>query len=161
MDERHELEQFFFDSPTCVALADALSAFPNTCCLCAPFLAEELHRRGRRVTLLDVDDRFSDRPYCHHYDIYRPVYLAQDFDVVVCDPPFFNVKLGQLFTAIRMLVHFDYQKPILIAFLIRRAHAILGTFTPFVLQPTGYRPGYITLQHPDIEFYSNFGFKCS
>lgn len=161
MEERHELEQYFFDDATVVALIDALGAFERICCLCTPMLAVELYRRGRKVTLLDVDDRFTALPYCQRWDVYRPRYLAQDFDLIICDPPFFTVKLGQLFTAIRTLAHFDYSKPLLVSFLIRRAVALTGTFYRFNLQPTGFLPGYVTLQHPDIEFFSNFGFGAS
>ena len=47
---------------------------------------------------------------------------------------------------------------LLISYLVRRAPNILGTFARFGLTPTGYRPGYQTVQEVErnaIEFFSN------
>ena len=159
MEERHEREQYFFDAPTVRALADLLGRFERPCCLCAPMLGRELHRRGRPVRVLDVDTRFADLPGFVEWDLYRPRHLDDDFDVLLCDPPFFNVSLSQLFDAVRMLCHFDTSRRVMISYPVRRSRAILGTFTPFGLRPSGYRPGYQTVQKcrkNDIEFFANF-----
>jgi hypothetical protein len=84
--------------------------------------------------------------------------LPQKFGIIVCDPPFFKVSLSQLFQAVRLLSQFDYAQPLLICYLRRRAANIMGTFSRFNLQPTGYFPQYQTVQRSErneIEFFSN------
>lgn len=111
------------------------------------------------MRVLDVDRRFGELPGFVEWDLYRPRHLDEAFDLVLCDPPFFNVSLSQLFTAIRLLCHFDLARKIMIAYPVRRQSAILGTFAPFGLRTTGYRPGYLTVQQclkNEIEFFANF-----
>ena len=159
MEERHEREQYFFDAETLGALGDFVARFERPCCLCAPMVGRELHRRGLAVRVLDVDRRFADLPGFVEWDLYRPRHLDETFDLILCDPPFFNVSLSQLFTAVRLLAHFDLSTRVMISYPVRRRRALLGTFAPFTLAPTGYRPGYQTVQQcekNDIEFYANF-----
>src|SRR5437868_1962621 len=115
MEERHEREQYFFDAATVRVLADFVGSFERPCCLCAPTIGRELHRRGRAVRVLDVDERFSDLSGFLAWDLYRPRHLDEEFDLVLCDPPFFNVSLSQLFSAVRVLCHFDLTKPVMIS----------------------------------------------
>jgi hypothetical protein len=156
--ELHENEQYFFDKPTLAYLADFVSQFENPCCLCAPLLGQELERRGAQVRTLDIDERFSSLRGFRKYDIYRPEWLGEEFGLILCDPPFYNVSLSQLFAAIRMLSRNDFTQPLLVSYLARRASNVIGTFARFGLQPTGYRPGYQTvrkLQRNDVEFFGN------
>ena len=91
--------------------------------------------------------------------LYRPRHLDEEFDLVLCDPPFFNVSLSQLFRAVRMLCRFDLSTKVMISYPVRRSRAIVGTFRPFGLAATGYRPGYLTVQaceKNEIESYANF-----
>jgi Probable N6-adenine methyltransferase len=141
------------------------SAWPTTCrgwerpcCLCAPLLGQYLARRGVAVCILDIDDRFAATPGFRRYDIYRPEWLDERFDLIVCDPPFFKVSLSQLFAAIRLLSHHDHAQPLLISYLKRRSSAVLGTFAPFGLAPTGFCPTYLTVEETPrtaTEFFSN------
>src|SRR5438128_194534 len=143
MYELHENEQYFFDNPTLAHLADFVAGQSSRpCCICAPLLGKELESRGIAVTILDIDERFENLRGLQKYDIYRPSWLEAEFDLIVCDPPFFSVSLAQLFKALRMLSHNNYAQPLLVSYLARRASSILGTFANFQLEPTGYRPGY-------------------
>lgn len=158
MDERHENEQYFFDAPTLARLADFLSGWERACCLCAPLLGQHLARRGVAVTILDIDERFAGTPGFRRFDIYRPQRLATRFSLILCDPPFHKVSLSQLFSAVRALSHYDLRQPLLISFLERRSAALLGTFAPFGLRPTGYRPTYLTVQPTQrtaVQFFGN------
>jgi hypothetical protein len=160
MYELHENEQYFFDRPTIAHLADFLSAYDNPCCICCPLLGRELAERGVAVRILDIDERFANLPGFRRYDLYRPEWLGEEFGIIVCDPPFYNVSLSQLFAAIRMLSRNLYTQPMLVGYLVRRQSSILGTFSRFNLQPTGYRPQYLTVQKSErneIEFYGNLG----
>jgi len=78
--------------------------------------------------------------------------------VILCDPPFFNVSLSRLFTALRTLARNDFSQPLLVSYLVRRARNVIGTFAPFGLAPTGLHPEYVTVvncDRNDIEFFSN------
>jgi hypothetical protein len=159
MHEQHEYEQYFFDRPTLAHLADFIEqGFTRPCCLCAPLLGQALVERGVGVTILDRDERFAQLPGFRRYDLFHPLWLAESFDLIVCDPPFFQVSLSQLFTAIRMLSHYNLSQPLLVSYLRRRSANLLGTFSPFNLSPTGYSPTYQTVQaleRNEIEFFSN------
>ena len=111
-----------------------------------------------KVSILDIDDRFADLPGFVRFDVYRPEWVGKRFGLILCDPPFFGVSLSQLFAALRLLSHNDYQQPMLVSYLRRRSSAILGTFSRFDLRSTGYFPSYQTVQRSprnEIEFFSN------
>lgn len=158
MHENHQREQYFFDPPTLSRLADFVANWENPRTVCAPMLGKTLVERGVPVAILDIDTRFASLPGYRTYDLYRPEWIDAEFGLIVCDPPFFNVSLSQLFDAMRQLSHFRLDQPLLVSYLSRRAEALLGTFHPFGLRPTGYFPGYQTVQRcarNDIEFFSN------
>ncbi|MBV9867877.1 MAG: hypothetical protein JO316_21190 [Abitibacteriaceae bacterium] len=160
MYEKHENEQYFFDPPTLQHLAGFVEQFSRPCCLCTPLLGQELEQRRVPVTTLDIDERFVHLKSFRHYDIYRPAWLGEAFDLIICDPPFFKVSLAQLFKAIRLLSCHNYEQPLLICYLSRRAANVTGTFACFNLEPTGYRPNYQTVQRVErneIEIFGNLG----
>ena len=158
MHERHENEQYFFDDDTLAHLGDFLSLWSSPCCICAPLLGKAAVERGLDVTILDIDERFSGVAGYQTYDLYRPHRLETRFDLILCDPPFHKVSLSQLFSALRVLSHDDFNQTLMVSYLVRRSNSVTGTFAPFNLQPTGYHPGYRTVKpipKNDIEFYSN------
>ena len=144
MYELHENEQYFFDDRTLDQLDDFASAWDSPCCICTPMLGKRLVERGASVTILDIDERFKTLNGFQLFDIYRPEWIDQKFDLIICDPPFFSVSLSQLFTAIRMLSQFNFDQKIMISYLSRRKDAITGTFAPFGLTATDYFPKYQT-----------------
>ncbi|MEO0475629.1 MAG: hypothetical protein AAF085_06625 [Planctomycetota bacterium] len=160
MHENHANEQYFFDAPTLDRLRDVVARFEDPCILCAPMLGRSLHEHGQPAAVLDIDDRFADLPGYQRWDVYRPEPVEQAFGLILCDPPFFNVSLSELFRAIRLLAKFDLTTPIAIGYLARRERALLGTFAPFNLQASTFRLGYQTVQDQtgrnDIRLYTNF-----
>lgn len=163
MYEIHANEQYFFEDSTVDALADLLEQFERPCVLCAPRVGEELEERGVEVAALDIDERFNFLSGFRHWDLYRPEPLETQFEIIFCDPPFFNVSLSRLFTAIRLLAKFDYRQRLIVSYLKRRQGAILGTFSRFNLQPTGWSPTYQTVKKCEknkIEFFANFDVKA-
>jgi hypothetical protein len=160
--ENHQLRQFFFDPPTIKALAEFVNQYENPCCLCTPMVAKALHEKGRAVRVLDIDERFRFLPGFMLYNLYRPAYLQEDFDLVLVDPPFHAVGLGQLFKAIRVLSHFNFEQEILMTHLRRRSWGIEATFDPFRMKPTELSPRYQTARDCNGEgrsrviYYSNF-----
>ena len=113
MYERHENEQYFFSNATLDELASFVARWERPCVLCAPLLGSKLASEGVSATVLDIDRRFEEVPGFVYYDVQRPHYLADRFDLIVCDPPFFNVSLSRLFAAIRELSHNDFSQPLL------------------------------------------------
>ncbi len=158
MYELHQNEQYFFRASTVQALADFLSRYAHPCCLCAPMVGRRLAESGCRVTILDSDERFAGVPGFRRYDLYRPEWLADRFDLILCDPPFFRVALSDLFRAVRQLSHNDFRQPMLLSYLTRRAPAVTATFASFRLQTTGIAPQYRTVRaiaKNDVELFSN------
>ncbi len=158
MQERHENEQYFFTDQTTGQLADFAARFKNPCCICAPSVGAELGRRGVPARVLDIDERFAATPGFRRYDLFRPDWLGEEFGLILCDPPFFNVSLSQLFAALRLLSRNRYEQPLLISYLSRRSVSIAGTFARFGLTATGYYPRYKTVQalaRNEIEFFGN------
>lgn len=146
MHEDHKREQYFFDPPTRRWIAAVLDGYARPCCLCAPMIADELHRRRRSVRVLDVDPRFAYLPGFLQWDIHRPRALPERFDLIVCDPPFTNVSLARLFTALRVLCQDDFATPILLCHLASRAVDVCGALARFGLRPTGIEAGYVSVR---------------
>ena len=158
MEERHENEQYFFDDPTLARLEAFLEPFAAPACVCAPMLGRRLAERGRAAAILDVDERFAATPGFERFDLNRPRWLGREFDVIVCDPPFFNVSLKQLAASLRVIAGNDVRRPLLVSHLVRRRDAVLRAFAEFDLRPTGFRPTYRTVAATpknDIEFFGN------
>jgi len=158
MYELHQHEQYFWDEATLSHLSEFVERYRNPCCLCAPLLGQKLVERGRKVAILDCDERFSDLPGFVRYDLYRPAPLPEKFDLIICDPPFFKVSLSQLFKTLRLLSRFDFAQPLLLCYLSRRASNLTGTFAAFGLKPTNYQPTYRTVQRSErntVEFFAN------
>jgi hypothetical protein len=160
MYEQHKLEQYFFDPPTIEHLANFVAGYANPCCLCTPLIGQALEKRGVAVRTLDIDERFATLKGFRKYNIYRPHWLGETFGLIICDPPFFNISLSQLFTALRILSRYDYAQPMLVAYLVRRGANLMHTFHLFNLRATDCKPSYLTVQtteRNEIEFYGNLG----
>jgi len=113
---------------------------------------------GGKSASARYDQRFAHLKGFRTFDLYRPEWLGEEFDLIICDPPFFKVSLAQLFTAMRLLARNQYHQPMLISYLSRRKDNLLGTFARFNLVETAYYPVYQTVQrseHNQIEFFGN------
>ena len=158
MEERHEREQYFFTAETTDALVRFLEPYRSVCCLCAPTLGAALAEAGRRARVLDVDDRFADVPGFRRFDLHRPEWLGEEYDLVVADPPFFTVSLSRLFAAVRVLARNDFAQPLLLTYLTRRGPNLTGTFAKFALEPVDAWPRYRTVKSAaknDIRVFGN------
>ena len=83
---------------------------------------------------------------------------GEECDVIVCDPPFYDVSLSQLFAAVRTVARNDFRETLLIAYLARRSVAVERSFSRFSLHPTGYFPSYKAVEEcerNEIEFFGN------
>jgi putative N6-adenine methyltransferase len=116
MYELHKNEQYFFTSQTLDTLARFLEPYARVAVLCAPMPGRVLNETDRDVRMLDIDNRFARVRGYLYWDIQRPERLAEAYDIIVCDPPFFNVSLSRLFRAIRMLAHERFDHPLLLSY---------------------------------------------
>ena len=158
MDQKFEIEQFFFDKPALVRLAELASFYENPCCLCTPAVGQELTDRGRNVRVLDIDERFAYLPGYRRFDLYEPEDFGEKYDLIICDAPLFTIPMSQLFDVIKMLSQNDYTQQMIVTYKTEFAPAILEAFTPFGLESTGYYPPYlIDMSQRIVEFFGNLG----
>ncbi len=142
MEPNRAQEQYFFDEATVAFLGRNLAAYAHPCCLCCPLPGQWLAQQGHRATILDTDRRFQTVVGYRYYDLHAPTWLGDDFGIILCDPPFFNVSLRELEHAIRMLARYDYAQPLVLCYLERREAALLRVFARYGLRPTDKVLGY-------------------
>jgi 16S rRNA G966 N2-methylase RsmD len=160
MREHFDNEQYFFNKKTIKRLIHfiAKTEFNNVCVLCAPFLAEKLTNNQFKPTILDIDTRFSYLENFIFYDLENPSWIEEDFDLIICDPPFFSYRLSILVKTINMLSHYNYKQKVLISYLERREKRFLNAFENYRLKPTAFFPKYRSVRDISknkIQFYSN------
>lgn len=137
------LSQIFFTQQTASALVRALDAYVNPCCLCTPRLAAEWARRGRRVTLLDIDPRFAEFAEFLPYDLREPQPINREFDVIIADPPFFIPE--PVHQAIHVLAG-DRRPDLFLVFAVEHEAELLRLFAEYRLQPTDFN-----LRHSNVK----------
>ena len=93
------------------------------CLLCAPSLATAFYERhGINVACLDIDKRFANLPGFRYFDIQAPDAFANDFEIILIDPPFFYISLEQMATAISLICKNSSAKggcKLLISFMVK------------------------------------------
>ena len=120
MEELHENEQYFFDEETLRRLHEFSLDFKSVCVLCAPSLGEYMSKRREGITILDIDSRFEKVKGFVRFDLKHPSKMDRIFDIIICDPPFFNFSLSEIVKAINALSRHDFSQPLLITYLKRR-----------------------------------------
>lgn len=165
MNELHENEQYFFTKEFEDWYVNTLvNFFPDKkiCCVCCPRIGVRLVEAGLDVKILDIDTRFNTYTQFVYYDVKDPQYLEDEFDVIVCDPPFFNVSFTELLHAIKTLTHFTMYKTVFMTYLKRREEKFLTKFQDFDLYRVKNRPQYQTVDvtdpKNDIRLYCNYLF---
>ena len=163
MVEKRDLEQYFWTTSTVNKLMHACEYIPETCCLTTPSLAHAFHENGREEKLLDIDDRFEYLPRFEKYDIKDPHKLVdgediEEFNIIVIDPPFFNITTQELFDATNVITGGDLSTNIIIAYLVRFEYALLETFKPYGISETTLTPEYAHIKSnkwKNFKIYSN------
>ena len=149
------LSQIFFTQQTAAALVQALDVYANPCCLCTPRLAAEWARRGRQVTLLDIDPKFAEFGEFLPYDLREPQPINREFDVIVADPPFFIPE--PVHQAIQVLTG-DRRPDLFLVFAVEHEAELLRLFAEYRLQPTDFN-----LRHRNVKVSHQLLFRlyCS
>lgn len=144
--EKREYEQFFFSEESLTRLVRVVESFKNPCLLCAPTLGAELEKREKKCRTLDIDTRFSELMSFKYYDISQPISLNENYDVLLCDPPFkFDVR--QISEAIDALKSED--TTVIVSWYQSRLDQFLRAFP--TLRPVGVT---LTYREYDIPFYN-------
>ena len=160
IEEKHENEQYFFTDKTVEYLTRAAMSFDKICCICCPSIGKRLEAMGTDVTILDIDERFNNLEGFEFWDIKNPTYISDEYDLIIMDPPFFNVSMREIRKAIQMLTHYDTKKTkLMISYLSRREKAFKNGMKPFNMEAMEYVPEYNTVDVTEaknrIEFYVN------
>ena len=142
--EDHRFEQFFFDAATTRRLAAEAMRHRRPLLLCLPSIAEALEAAGHPYTLLDRDTRFSHLSGWQRWDLQKPELVFEDFDAILCDPPFANVTLPELVRAVDLLAAGSARTPaVYFAYIDTREDDLLAAFAHHGLSrrfgPLGYR----------------------
>lgn len=159
-EENHKNEQYFFTDNTREKIVEIASKYAKICCISCPSVGEELENRGCDVTILDIDMRFNYLSGFKYWDIKVPTYIESQFDLIIMDPPFFNVSMTEIRKALKMLTHYDVSNTkLMISYLTRREKALISGLKIFKLKPMGFIPEYNTVDVTDpkreIMFYGN------
>lgn len=159
-DENHDNEQYFFTDDTRNKIVDIALKYDKVCCICCPTIGEELENHGHDVTILDIDIRFNYLSGFQYWDIRTPTYIDDKFDLIIMDPPFFNVSMTEIRKSLQMLTHYDISNTkLMISYLTRREKALISGLKVFKLKPMDFIPEYNTVDVTDpkreIMFYAN------
>ena len=158
LTEKRELEQYFWTSKTVKDILNACQYITDTCCFTTPSLAHAFHEEGREEKLLDIDERFKYLPRFEKFDIKNPHSMDESFNIIVIDPPFFNISTKELFDATNIITNNDYSTNIIIAYLKRFEYPLLETFKPYGISETNLMPEYAHIKSNkwrNFKIYSN------
>lgn len=138
VEEKRELEQFFWTRNVVMKILKGCQYITNCCCFTTPSLANAFFQDGRDEKLLDIDERFNYLKYFEKFDIKNPHVPdgAGDFNIIVIDPPFFNITIKELFDATNVITNYNYKTNIIIAHITRFDHTLIKTFEPYGLSET-------------------------
>ena len=147
LPENHRFEQFFFDAPTTARLTRIAQGYRRPLLVCLPSIAAALAEASKkpRYILLDRDTRFQHLPHYQPFDLFRPHMVLEEFDAILCDPPFSNITLPQLRETLDLLARCPSRRPALyLCYIASREEALLDTFRPDGLArlpggPLGYQ----------------------
>jgi 16S rRNA G966 N2-methylase RsmD len=160
IEEDRKLEQFFWTSETVKKLLNACQYISECCCFTTPSLAQGFLNNGIDQKLLDIDTRFSYFPRFEKFDIKNPHEPegSGNFNIIVIDPPFFNVTIKELFDATNIITNNNFNTNIIIAFLVRYEYSLLETFKKYKISETSTPLEYAHIKPnkwKNFKLYSN------
>jgi 16S rRNA G966 N2-methylase RsmD len=158
--EKHEYEQFFWTKTTVEKLLKACEYIYECCCFTTPSLCEGFRLNDRDEVLLDLDERFNYFPKFEKFDIVNPHIPngSGNFNIIVIDPPFFNVSVQKLFNATNIITNNNYKTNIIIAFIVRYEYTLLEVFKPYGISETSAKIEYAHIKPnkwKNFKLYSN------
>ena len=161
--ENKDLEQFFFTEKVLEQITSTFQYEDNILCLCTPSVADAFWRlKNKEVLCIDIDNRFNYLPKFINCDITKDeINLPENFipNIIIVDPPFFKMKLIDLYKFIKKITHDNKNTKLVFAFVIREDKALLSIFKDYHLQltkfPLEYR-GVDKTKWGNYGIYTNF-----
>lgn len=161
--ENKELEQYFFSENVLKSLVDILEYEDNIVCLCTPAVADAFWRlKNKQVVCLEIDKRFSYLPGYKCYDVLNPEEIDIVPNVIIIDPPFFKMRLVDLYKCVEVLTKGNKNTKIIFAFIQREDKSLLFVFKPYNLQLTKFKLEYQSVdptKWSNYALYSNYEFN--
>ena len=156
--ENKDLEQFFFSEKVLEQMVNTFQYEENILCLCTPSVADAFLRlKNKEVLCIDIDNRFNYLPKFMHCDITKEeLKLPDGFvpNLIIVDPPFFKMKLIDLYKCIEGITKNNKKTKIVFAFVIREDKNLLTIFKEYNLQLTKFPLEY---RGVDKTKWSNYG----
>jgi hypothetical protein len=153
--EIKDWEQYFFTENVLAAIVDSLVYEENIVCLCTPAVADAFWRyKGKSVVCLDIDERFGYLPGFMKYDLLNPVKIDIIPNILIIDPPFFQIKLVDLLNCVDVLTNGNKSTKIIFAFIKREEKALLSIFKSYNLKISKFKLEYKSV---DPTKWNNYG----
>ncbi|MCK4891286.1 MAG: methyltransferase [Candidatus Pacebacteria bacterium] len=158
IEERHDLEQYFFSQETAqemfnIFIRRSLSENKECCFLCCPVLAEIAEKEGfeKNTTLLNIDERFNKLKSYRKFDISADkidTELEKQFDMIICNPPFFGIEPNQLGKTVESLLKNEGEA--YIVFLKRKTEEFYSAMEKlgFNVEKLKFKLDYKTIKDP-------------
>ena len=160
--ENKELEQYFFTEKVLDQITNTFLYEDNVLCLCTPSVADAFWKKNKEVICIDVDNRFNYLPKFINCDITKEeIKLPDDFvpNLIIVDPPFFKMKLIDLYNCIEKITKKNRKTKLVFAFVIREDKNLLSVFKEYNIQltkfPLEYR-GVDKTRWCNYGIYTNF-----
>ena len=161
--ENKELEQYFFTDKTLEQITNIFQYEENILCLCTPSVADAFYKlKNKEIICIDIDNRFNYLPKFINCDITKEEpKLPEDFvpNLIIVDPPFFKMKLIDLYNCIEKITKKNRKTKLVFAFIIREDKTLLSIFKEYNLQltkfPLEYR-GVDKTKWGNYGIYTNF-----
>ena len=163
VEKKKECEQYFFTDKILEQITTTFRYINNIVCICAPSVADAFWRfQKKEVYCIDIDDRFNYLPKFIHCDITKDeVKLHENFipDLIIIDPPFFGLKMIDLFNFVEKITKQNKKTKIAIGYIIREEKTLLTCFKEYNLQMTKFKMEYRTVDQTkwnNYAMYTNF-----
>ena len=144
--ENKELEQYFFTEKVLEQITSIFQYEENILCLCTPSVADAFWRlKQKEVLCVDIDNRFNYLPKFINCDITKQeLILPENFvpNIIIVDPPFFKMKLIDLYNCIEKITKKNKKTKLVFAFIIREDKNLLNIFKEYNLRLTKFQLEY-------------------
>ena len=161
--ENKDLEQFFFTEKVLEQITSQFQYEENILCLCTPAVADAFWKlKQKEVLCVDIDNRFNYLPKFISCDITKQELILPDNfvpNIIIVDPPFFKMKLIDLYNCIEKITNKNRKTKLVFAFIIREDKNLLNIFKEYNLKltkfPLEYR-GVDKTRWCNYGIYTNF-----
>ena len=157
--EKREFDQYFFSEKVLNSLVNNLKYEDKILCLCTPALANAFSQSGKETLCLDIDKRFDYLKGFQYFNILQPESIDFTPDVIVFDPPFFNINMIDLYKCVEVLTKGNKSVALIIAFVTREERSLLEVFKSYRLKETKFKLEYLNVDPTKWSNYSIYSNK--